>query len=364
VSPTDRDVQPKRKRRGCLWALAVLLLVPLLACLGYWAFSRLAVDAAAQVEELSGLVHVQRNKELAWSPATLNQIVWGKDWIRTGDGSSARLRFFDVSTADVDPSTEIMVEELAKKRRGDSGHVVLKMWSGKVAMRAVRLMDPSAFYRVDTPTASTVVRGARFTVEIDADGSTRVEVQQGSAEMTAGGETFRLEMGEQAVVDAEGQIERRRILDPDPTLIQERIENAWNAQGETYRVELPEGEINQFLAAVGSQTGLPVEDPQVWLVGDEARVFATLTQPAPIDLAAALDVQVMDGRLVPQITVGAGGLPLSVPGPLMDVALNTTLGQLQGYLDEAYAYVEFSEVQIRDGRIVAVGKKQPGASNP
>jgi hypothetical protein len=361
LSPVDPDVQPKRKRRGCWWALAVLLLVPLLACLGYWAFTRFAVDAAAQVDELSGLVHVQRNKELAWSPAGLNQLVWGKDWIRTGEGSSARLRFFDVSTADVGPSTEIMIEELAKKRRSDSGQVVLKMWSGKVAMRAVRLMDPSAFYRVDTPTASTVVRGARFTVEMDPDGSTVVEVQQGSVEMTAGGETLNLEMGEQAVVDAEGQVERRRILEPNPALIQARVENAWNAPGETYQLELPEGEINQFLAAVGSQTDLPVEDPQVWLVGEEARVYATLTQPTSIDLAATFEVRVVDGRLVPQITVGAGGLPVPVPAPLMDAALKTALGQLQGYLDEAYEYVEFSEVQIKDGRIVAVGRKQPGA---
>ena len=107
-----------------------------------------------------------------------------------------------------------------------------------------------------------------------------------------------------------------------------------------------------------------MQDPQVWLAGDRARVYARLTEPTEVDLHAGFGIRVVDGRLVPQIQVGAGGLPVSVPGPVMDVALNTALGQLQGYLDQAYAHVEFSDVQIKDGRIIAVGTKQSNASAP
>jgi hypothetical protein len=344
--------------------VAALLLVPLLACLGYWLFTRLAVDAAAQVDELSGLVHVQRKKEVAWDPAQLNQLLWGRDWIRSGGASGARLRFFDVSTADLGPDTEITVEELARTRRGDSGRVTLKMWSGRVAVRAVRFMDPSSYFRVDTPTASTVVRGARFTVEMEPDGRTRVEVQEGSAEVTVGGETLYLGMGEQLTVGAGGEVEQSRVYEPDPALIQARVQEAWSAPGETFQLELPEGELNQFLVSVGSRTGLPVENLQVWLTGGEARLSATLTEPTRIDLNAVVRIQVVNGRLVPQIRVAAGGLPVSIPAPVMDAALQTALGELQGYLDQAYGYVEFSEIQIRDGRIIAVGTKQPGAPAP
>jgi hypothetical protein len=342
----------------------VLLLLPLIAGLGYWAFTRLAVDAAAQVDELSGLVHVQRSKSLEWSPAQLNQLVWGKDWIRTGEQSSARLRFLDVSTADVEPNTEILVEQVARNRGRDSGRVALKVWSGKVAVRAVRFIDSSAFFRVDTPTASTVVRGARFSVEIEPDGSTQVEVRQGSAEVTAGEETLSLGMGEQVRVGADGELTERRILEPDPALIQERVQAAWEAPGEAFQLELPEDELNQFLASVGPQMGLPLQDVQVWLTGDRARLYATLTEPAQVDLNAVLGVRVQDGRLEPQIAVGAGGLPVSVPGALVDAALGTALSQLQGSLDQAYGYVEFSEVQIKEARIVVVGKKQPNAPTP
>ena len=65
----------------------------------------------------------------------------------------------------------------------------------------------------------------------------------------------------------------------------------------------------------------------------------------------------VDGRLVPRITLGAGGLPVPVPGPVLDLALQTVLGQIQGYLDQGNGFVEFSDVQIKEGRIVAVGKK-------
>lgn len=352
------DVQPKRSRRHRRWLLAVLILLPLLACLGVWSLGLLGIDAAAQVNELSGLVHVQRKDELAWNPAQLNQLVWGKDWIRTGDSSSARLRFFDVSTADIGPTTEVMVEQVDRKRSGDSGRVTLQMWSGTVAVRAVRFMDPSSFFRVDTPTASTVVRGARFAVEIEPEGQTRVEVHEGSAEVQVGDETLSLGMGEQVMVGTEGQVERQRIAEPNPALIQERVRQAWSAPGDAYRLELPEGELNQYLAAVGTETGLPIENPQVWLTGDQARVYVTLTEPVKVELNAALDVQVVDGRLVPQIAVAAGGLPVSVPGPVLDLALQTVLGQLEGYIDQAYGYVEFSDVQIKDARILAVGRKQ------
>jgi hypothetical protein len=53
-----------------------------------------------------------------------------------------------------------------------------------------------------------------------------------------------------------------------------------------------------------------------------------------------------------------------VPAPVLDLALRTALGQLQGYLDEAFQYVEFTGVQINDGRILAVGNKQPNAPTP
>ena len=151
-------------------------------------------------------------------------------------------------------------------------------------------------------------------------------------------------MGEQVTVTPEGQVERRRILDPNPELIVERVEEAWETPSETFEVELPEDELNQFLASVDDRTELPVEDLQVWLTDGEARFCTVLTEPTEINLGATFDIQVVDGRLVPQIEVETGGLPVPIPGPLMDFALQTALGQLQvssGMPSSARRFIDF-----------------------
>ena len=64
--------------------------------------------------------------------------------MRTGDDASARLLFFDVSTVELEEETEISITEVSRRRGGDAINVVLKVWFGKTAVRAVRFVDPSA----------------------------------------------------------------------------------------------------------------------------------------------------------------------------------------------------------------------------
>jgi ferric-dicitrate binding protein FerR (iron transport regulator) len=353
--------EPRRSRRGCRrWVLIVLVILPLLCCAGYWLLSRFAVDAAAQVDGLRGLVHVQRRNTLSWNPAEINQLLWGKDWIRTGQGSSARLRFFDVSTADVHEETEVLVEKVAEGRIGNSGTVILKNWVGRTSVRAIRLMDARSAFQVDTPTASTVVRGARFTVDVERDGETQVDVYTGSARVQVGDESLSLRSGERLTVQPDGTYRREQFYRPDTEPLIDRLETAWDAPGEVYQVELPEDEINQFLAALSTQSGSPVYDLQVWLIQDEARVFASLNEPAGAEIGAAFRLDVKDGALKPQVDVSAAGFPLPVPGPVADRAAQMLLDEILGYLAEADDSVEFDDVQIRDGSIVATGTKRAG----
>jgi hypothetical protein len=322
--------------------------------------SRFAADAAAQVDALRGLVHVQRRETPSWNPAELNQLLWGKDWIRTGQESSARLRFFDVSTADVHEETEVLVEKVAEGRNGRSGTVILKNWLGRTSVRAIRLMDAASTFQVDTPTASTVVRGARFTVDVERDGETQVDVYTGSARVQVGEETLSLRSGERVTVQPDGAYSREQFYRPDAEPLLARLDDAWNAPGEVYRVELPEDEINQFLAALSAQSGSPLYDLQVWLIEDEARFFASLNEPAGAEVGVSLRLGVIDGELKPKIDVSAAGFPLPLPGPVIDLAAQTALDQILGYLAEAEGFIEFSDVQIRDGSIVASGTRRPG----
>jgi hypothetical protein len=339
--------------------LLILLCVPLLACLVYWLLGLVVLPDAAQVIELKGVVQTHGVRDDIWRPVQVNQLMRAKDWIRTAKEASARVRFFDVSTADLQENTEITIEQLGKRRQRDSGNVTVKLWAGEMAVRAVRLMDPSSSLRIETPTASTVVRGARFTVQVGEEGQTQIDLHEGSMDVAIGDEVVSLGMGERITTDAGSGYQRERVFEPNAQLLIDRIDAAWTAPGEAFRLDLSENEVNQFLAAISGQPGSPVRDAQLWFTDGRARIAATLLEPVEIDLSATIEVRVVNGRLDPQIKLNTAGVGLPLPTALLEQALKASLGQAQGQLDEAQAYVEFSEARIEDGRLLLVGRKRP-----
>jgi ferric-dicitrate binding protein FerR (iron transport regulator) len=348
-----------RTRRRTIVTLVIG--VPLVLCLGSWLFGFVAFSDAARLVELKGLVQTRPEDETQWEPAHLNQLLWHKHRLRTGTESSARLRFFDVSTVDLEEETEVSVAQVAKRRGGNRIDVVLKVWLGKTAVRAVRFVDPSSTFRVDTPTASTVVRGARFTMQVDEDGTTQIDVEEGSAEVQINGDVVVLVMGERMTLDPNGLYEIEQIFEPDAQLVAQKITAAWESSGEAFEPELTENDVNQFLAAMSQQPDFFLEDTQIWFVDGEARAATTVVDPVRFDLSAAVNFKVVDGKLKPKIRAIAAGVALPVPGAVLNPALDVVLGQMEDYLDQAYEYVAFEDVQIEDGYVVVTGHKQPDA---
>jgi hypothetical protein len=298
---------------------------------------------------------------MAWNPVQVNQLLWGRDWMRTKQGSGARLRFLDVSTAELGENTEITIEQLALRRGGSAATIVLKTWAGTTAVRAVRLVDPSSFLRLDTPTASTVVRGARMTVQVGQGGKTQIDLQQGSAEVQIEDQRVALDMGERIAVEPGGAYHKERVFWPDAQLVRDRVQEAWAAPGEGFYLELSEDEVNQFLVATSQQAEASIRDPEVWFTAGEVRLFATLVEPAPLDICATIDLPVVNGELEPRIALAMAGVALPVPAAALDRALAAVLGEVEGTLDRANAFVRFGEVKIEDGRVVAIGTKRPDA---
>ena len=93
----------------------------------------------------------------------------------------------------------------------------------------------------------------------------------------------------------------------------------------------------------------------------EARVATTVVEPTRFDLSAAVSAQVVNGEIRPKVRSVAAGVALPVPAAVLDPALDWVLDQLQGYLVQAYSYVEFRDIQVKDGRIIVTGRKLPDA---
>jgi hypothetical protein len=345
-----------RRRR----LVTVVLGIPLLLCLSYWFFGFIAFADAATLTELQGVVQTRLEDEAQWQPAQRSQLVWRKHRLRTGAESGARLLFFNVSSVELGENTEVSIVQVAKRRGGSAVEVVLKTWAGKTVVRAVRFVDPSSVFRVETPTASTTVRGARFSVEVAADGTTQIALEDGNAQVEAGGETVLLAMGESITLEPGGLYQIERIFEPDEQLLLDKLDAAWALPGDAWRLELTESEVNQFLAAMSRQPDFFLRDIQVWFVEGEARAAATVVRPAHFDLSAAAGAQVSDGQIKPQLRAVAAGIALPLPGAVLNPALDQVLDQLQAYLVQSYSFIEFSDVQIEDGRLIVTGRKRPG----
>lgn len=344
--------------RKSLRTIIVLLVgVSLLLCVGFWLFGLIPFGGSARLVELKGMVQTREAKDDRWEPAHLNQLLKENDWVRTGSDSGACLRFFDVSTVELEEETEVTVAKVSKRRGGQSVDVALKVWMGKASVRAVRFVDPSTSFRVDTPTASTVVRGARFTAQVEEDGSTQIDVQEGLAEVEMGDEVISLEMGQRITLEPSGVYEIEQVFEPDQQEVIDKVTEAWYASDDTFRLELTEQDVNQFLVAQCRQPDFFLENAQVWFVEDEARVAATVVDPARFDLSAALSFCVVNGEIDPEVKDIAFGMALPLPRPMLKPAINLIMGQLEERMAEAYEYVTFEEVRIEDGRIIISGTK-------
>jgi len=348
-----------RTRRRTI--VTLLLGVPLVLCIASWLFGFVVFADTAKVVELKGMVQARHEDEIQWEPTRLNQLLGRKYRVRTGAGSSARLLFFDVSTADLEEETEVSITQVSKRRGGNAADIALRVWWGNMAVRAVRFVDPSSSFRVDTPTASTVVRGARFSVQVAEDGTTQIDLQEGKAEVEVNGQVIALVMGERITLEPGGLYQIEQVFKPDAQLVANKVNAAWSAPGSEFRLELTENEVNQFLAAMTQQPDFFLRDTQVWFVDGEARAATTVVEPARFDLSAASGFRVADGKVRPRVRAIAAGVALPVPGPLLDPALNWVLGQLEGYLTQAYNFVEFGDVQVKDGSLIVTGYKQPEA---
>jgi competence ComEA-like helix-hairpin-helix protein len=337
----------RTRRRAVVSALVIL---PIFLCLGYWLLGSIAFAHTATLTDLKGVVQTRREQATAWEPAHKNQMIKNQDRVRTGEMSAATLLFFDVSTADLDEQTEVSVVEVSTRRGGSVATVILKTWAGKTWVRAVRFADPASTFRVDTPTASTVVRGARLNVAVAADGSTQVDVEQGWADVTAGGETMTVGMGEQAVVTSGADLTTRRVFEPDARPVEEKVQAAFESPEKEFYLELEELEINQYLMAILVEGEQFFTDPQVWFVEDEIVLGARVTAPIEMEVTMVVVPHIKQGQIHPVIeSISAGGLP--VPSQLANTLVDFVMENFQAAIGEAYKYLDFSDIRIEDGKI-------------
>ncbi len=106
------------------------------------------------------------------------------DLVRTAVGARAVLTYFDGSTVELEPESELVVETVRGTPAGDV-IIVMRQSLGRSWHVVTHLLTAGSRYEVETPAATAAVRGTAFQVAVSLDGATTVTTTEGVVRTTS-----------------------------------------------------------------------------------------------------------------------------------------------------------------------------------
>ncbi|MEE9399244.1 MAG: FecR domain-containing protein, partial [Dehalococcoidales bacterium] len=223
-----------------------------------------ALASQCTLTVLSGSVEVQKPGSGHSQPGADGMTLGAGTRVKTAPDSYALLTFFEGSTFKLEPSSDVEIQQI-EFTEGQPTTIVLKQWLGKTWSRVVQMADPGSHYRIDTPSATAIVRGTLFTTEVDESGFTRVITTEGLVSVLAQGEEVYLPANQQTQVET-GAMPSQPSTIPSPTaeivvnVTMPAVGSVTDPTGSSTGL-LPSGlSFNQIL---GSQSSSPSEDTQL-----------------------------------------------------------------------------------------------------
>ena len=188
------------------WAGATLASVALLILVGAWLSGLLSPDLQAGTLTVhSGLVTIDRVSRgwLGSSRETVHRANAGDrlavqvgDDIKTGANTQALVRWFEGSTVELDADTRLSVEAAEPSQSRIPPLLQMQVPQGHTIHRVLALQEVPR-YRVDTPSASVVVRGTVFDLRVLSQLVTLVRCQEGVVDVVSGGQVATVRAGEE-----------------------------------------------------------------------------------------------------------------------------------------------------------------------
>jgi FecR protein len=177
----------------------VILLVPVLLSLSLgMAACGTKVAAFTPLTVLSivgGNVLIQKPSSTNWNAGKEGTTLETGDKIKTDDGATATVTFFDGSTIQLNSDTEISLDELLSKSSNSSKTIKIGQTIGETSSSIVKLVDPASRYEVDTQAGVAAVGGSKMVVTVATDGATGVYNVEGIISFTAQGQEVMIPVG-------------------------------------------------------------------------------------------------------------------------------------------------------------------------
>lgn len=176
-------VDPISLRRRIRWSCLLILFIASIQWTGATALAQ-AVDA--RVASVKGTA-LRRNNQRAFILARGDGLNPG-DEIDTRGGGRVVIELTDGSVVVVHPNSRIVISDY---RSAASLREMFRILIGRVRIKIARYGGKPNPYRVNSPTASILVRGTEFGVAVESSGDTRVEVYEGLVEVESLGDPRR-----------------------------------------------------------------------------------------------------------------------------------------------------------------------------
>jgi hypothetical protein len=138
----------------------------------------------AKITKFSGRVEIARNFDWKWVKVVPDMLVQQGDWVRTRSRSSVEIVQDDGTVIRLRPNSKAMIDlsGTTASARGDVRVTKVKLESGSLVAKVQKLMQRDSRFQIQTPTATSFIRGTEFRVKVEDQGATRLEVLEGKVD--------------------------------------------------------------------------------------------------------------------------------------------------------------------------------------
>ncbi|MCU0609590.1 MAG: FecR domain-containing protein [Chitinispirillaceae bacterium] len=148
----------------------------------FFAASVTFAQPAGSVVGVVGIAELNPVRQAGWKPARMGAKLFVKDQFRTGEESSAELRWANGGVIRVAEKSSLVIEAPSAESTDPAPKALTgRMWAN---MKAISTSEKK--FRIETPTAVAAIRGTIFRVDVGADSGTEVRVYEGKVAVGPG----------------------------------------------------------------------------------------------------------------------------------------------------------------------------------
>lgn len=191
------------------------------------------------------------------------------DRVKTAGESYAVITFFEGSTIELEPETEVLIQQLQSADDPSvTPAIAMKQFLGTSWSRVVKLSDPANRYEIETPSALVLVRGTLVETRVQPDETTVVKTVEGQVAVVAQNVQVAIDPGTETTVEP-GKPPTPPKASPPPTrtLRITLASAAWmrivDPAGRSAGIVRPGIVVNQI---PGSTDSDPFQEPQMLVV--------------------------------------------------------------------------------------------------